>query len=306
MEDIRLARELVQSGLNPVAIRSAVGTGSLRRVRRGAYVEVAELDDDPTRLHRRQIVATLKQGHPRSVVSHGSAAVLRSLGVPRSALDRVHLTRDRQGGGQRRAWLQVHGHPLPPEHVSEVRGIPTTTLPRTVVDLACVLPLPDAVAVGDGALRLGATTPGDLEQVLATFGARRGVGTARRALGLLDGRSESYGESVSRVLMLQAGLPAPEPQLLVRDERGVVVARVDFAWPELGVVGEFDGRVKYGRSLAPDEDPTKALWREKVREDLIRDLGWQVVRWIWADLDDPAAWFARLERAFARGHAMPV
>lgn len=305
MEDVRLARELVQDGVNPVAIRSAVSAGALHRLRRGAYVDVAEVGDDPSRLHRQQIVATLKQGHPRAVVSHGSGAVLQGLGVPRSALDRVHLTRDRQGGGQRRAWLQVHGHPLPPEHVSEVDGIPTTSLPRTVVDLACCLPLPDAVAVGDGALRLGAT-PDDLARVLATFGARRGVGTARRALGLLDARSESYGESVSRTLMLLAGLPAPEPQLLVRDERGVVVARVDFAWPELGVIGEFDGRLKYGRSLAPDEDPTKALWREKVREDLLRDLGWQVVRWIWADLDAPAAWFARLERAFARGHAIPA
>jgi hypothetical protein len=305
VDDIRLARELVQSGVNPVAIRSAVGTGSLRRLRRGAYVDVAEVGDDPTRLHRQQIVATLKQGHPRAVVSHGSAAVLHGLGVPRSALDRVHLTRDRRGGGQRRAWLQVHGHPLPPEDVRPLDAIPTTTLPRTVVDLGCSLPLADAVAVGDGALRLAAT-PEELEQVLASVGARRGIGTARRALDLLDARSESYGESVSRVLMLQAGLPPTEPQLLVRNEHGVVVARVDFAWPALGVIGEFDGRVKYGRTLAPGEDPVQALWREKLREDLLRDLGWQVVRWVWADLDDPSAWFARLERAFARGHAMAL
>ncbi len=96
------------------------------------------------------------------------------------------------------------------------------------------------------------------------------------------------------------------PQQLVRDERGVVVARVDFAWPASGVIGEFDGRVKYGRALAPDQDPVEALWREKVREDLLRDLGWQVVRWTWADLDDPRAWFLRLGRAFARGHAIAV
>lgn len=305
MDDIRLARELVRSGLSPVEIRSAVRAGSLARLRRGAYAASADLEEDLSRLHRRLIVATLRQGHPGAVVSHGSAAVLHGLGVPRSALGCVHLTRDRHGGGQRRAWLQVHGHRLPGHHVTEVDGIVTTALPRTVVDLACTLPLADAVAVGDGALRLGAT-PLELAGVLAEVGARRGIASARRALELLDVRSESYGESVSRVLMIERGLGDLVPQQVVRDEHGVVVARVDFAWPELGVVGEFDGRIKYGRTLAPGQDPSEAVWREKVREDLLRDLGWQVVRWTWADLDDPRAWFLRLERAFARGHPIAV
>jgi hypothetical protein len=305
MDDVRLARELVRGGLSPVEIRSAVGTGRLRRLRRGAYVEPDGSDDDLVRQHRQLIAATLRQGHPGAVVSHGSSAVLHGPAVPRSALGCVHLTRNRHGGGQRRAWLQVHGHLLPDEHVTEIDGIATTTLPRTVVDLACSLPLTDAIAVGDGALRLGAA-PGELASVLTEVGARRGVATARRALELLDGRSESYGESVSRVLMLERGLAGLVPQQLIRDERGVVVARVDFAWPERGVIGEFDGRVKYGRALAPGQEPEMVLWREKVREDLLRDLGWQVVRWIWADLDDPRAWFARLDRAFARGHPIAV
>ncbi|WP_139209732.1 hypothetical protein [Microlunatus flavus] len=238
-------------------------------------------------------------------MSHGSAAVLHGLEVPQVALDTVHLTRDRRGGGQRRKWLRVHGLPLPQEHVAAVDGVPTTALPRTVVDLACSLPLPDGVAIGDGALRLG-LHPADLSAVLTGVGTRHGVGRARRALELLDGRSESYGESISRVLMLERGLPAPEPQLRVRDARGVVVARVDFAWPSLGVIGEFDGRIKYGLDLAPDQDPAQALWREKLREDRLRDLGWQVVRWVWADLENPRDWFARLERAFGRGRPVPA
>ena len=65
------------------------------------------------------------------------------------------------------------------------------------------------------------------------------------------------------------------------------VGRVDFAWPALGVVGEFDGRIKYGRDLAPEQDPTEVLWHEKLREDLLRELGWLVVRWVWADLHAP-------------------
>jgi hypothetical protein len=305
VDDIRLARELVQNGLSPVDIRSAVGAGTLRRLRRGAYVDAVVLDADLIRLHRQLISATLKQGHPGAVVSHGSGAVLRDLAVPRSALDCVHLSRDRQGGGQRRAWLQVHGHPLPPEHVDMVGTVPTTSLPRTVIDLACSLPLVDAVAVGDGALRLGATLD-DLVQVLAAVGPRRGIGTARRALDLLDPRSESYGESVSRVLLHQHDVVAPLPQVSVFDRRGAFVGRVDLAWPALGVIGEFDGRVKYGRGLAPDEDVAEVLWREKQREDLLRELGWLMVRWTWADLQHPEEWLARLARALERGRSQPA
>lgn len=241
--------------------------------------------------------------HPGAVVSHGSAAVLHGLPVPAAALDRVHLTRDRDGGGQRRRWVQVHGHHLDPEDVWQVDGLATTSPARTVVDLACGSRLPDAVAVGDAALGQGAEV-GDLLAVLARVGPRRGIATARRAIELLDARSESYGESVSRVLMAGRGL-APTPQVLVYDRRGAFVGRVDFAWPELGVVGEFDGRVKYGRDLAPKQDPTDVLWDEKLREDRLRELGWLVVRWTWADLQHPDQWLARLVRALERGRLQP-
>ena len=50
-------------------------------------------------------------------------------------------------------------------------------------------------------------------------------------------------------LMLAAGLPAPVPQYKIRDGSGRVVHRVDFAWPELGVFLEFDGKVKYEKYL---------------------------------------------------------
>jgi hypothetical protein len=141
--------------------------------------------------------------------------------------------------------------------------------------------------------------------VLERIGPRRRIASARRSVSLLDAASESYGESVSRVVVQEHGVPTPLPQVLVHDRRGAFVARVDFAWPALGVVGEFDGRVKYGRDLAPDEDVAEVLWREKQREDLLRELGWLVVRWTWADLHHPQEWLARLARALERGRDLP-
>jgi hypothetical protein len=42
------------------------------------------------------------------------------------------------------------------------------------------------------------------------------------------------------------------------------------------------------------------VYAEKIREDALRDLGWQVVRWTYADLTAPMVLADRLQRAFAR------
>ena len=46
----------------------------------------------------------------------------------------------------------------------------------------------------------------------------------------------------------------------------------------------FDGRVKSGWLPRPGETAADAVYAEKLREDVLRDLGWQVVRWTYADL----------------------
>jgi very-short-patch-repair endonuclease len=111
------------------------------------------------------------------------------------------------------------------------------------------------------------------------------------------------GESRSRVLLDRARLPAPVLQWEVPARRWV--GRTDFAWPELRTVGEFDGRVKYGRLLRPGQEPGDVVFDEKRREDAIRDAGFQVVRWVWADLDDFDEVVARLYAAFARARGSP-
>lgn len=85
---------------------------------------------------------------------------------------------------------------------------------------------------------------------------------------------------------------------MVRTSTGRFVGEVDFGWPELRTVGEFDGRVKYGRDLRPGQDPVEVLYREKLREDELRaeDLG--MVRWGWVDLDRFAPVAQRLRERY--------
>jgi hypothetical protein len=116
-------------------------------------------------------------------------------------------------------------------------------------------------------------------------------------MNVLDARSESAGESYSRILLGRLGIPAPIPQYEVW-HRGVLIGRADFGWDEFRTLGEFDGKEKYGK---PGQTTADAVFAEKRREDALRDLGWQIVRWIWADLYHPEELCQRLQRAFERG-----
>lgn len=75
----------------------------------------------------------------------------------------------------------------------------------------------------------------------------------------------------------------------------------DWAWPEFGLLGEFDGRIKYGRLLKPGQDPGDVVFEEKRREDELREItGFSMIRLIWSDFANPALTAARVWRALRR------
>ncbi len=301
MTHVRLSKTLLEQGYSYAELTRLTRKTELVRIRRGAYAagETGELD--PRLTHLQLLEATVGQCAPESVVSHASAAAIHGLPIGQDQLARVHLTRDRQGQGRVRRYVQVHGQPLPESDVVEVGGFRVTSLGRTVLDLACALRPLLAVPVGDVALQQGLSTE-ELTERLAAAGQRRGIPNARRTVALLDPRTESPGESMSRVVFAEHRIPAPAPQFRVFDKRRRFVGRADFGWDEERTLGEFDGRKKYGRLLLkPGQTPEDALFEEKLREDRLRDLGWQIVRWIWADLYAPDDLILRLQRAFVRG-----
>ena len=106
----------------------------------------------------------------------------------------------------------------------------------------------------------------------------------KNAWQLADPGAESAGESVSRILMLEAGFQVPQTQKKIRMPDGRLV-RVDFFWPEVGLIGEFDGMEKYSRSRDfSGLTPARVVEEEKVREDELRALGHRVVRWTWGQM----------------------
>lgn len=300
MDDIRITRTLLSQGYNHDDLRRLQSRSELVRIRRGAYGRADSAELGVEERHRRLVLATAPQLRDGAVFSHGSAALLHGLPVWPGAVAKVHVTRSRQGGGgMKRSVVQVHGAPLQIADVMLMSGMPVTSMARTVLDLARTLPMDQAVACGDRALALG-LRQADLGAGLLRMERWPGVRSARRTVGFLDGHSESVGESVSRVRLMEEGLPAPELQQEIFGPNGQLVARVDFYWKDRQTIGEFDGKIKYGRLLKPGQRIEDAIFDEKVREDALRDLGSQVVRWLWRDLYRPGWLRERVLRAFAR------
>lgn len=305
MDSLVLTRDLAQRGFSPDEIRRMLARGEVARVRRGAYLQLRnerQADADPHDLrtpHLHLIAGTEAQLHPRAVLSHGSAAAVWNLPLFRDMVGQVHLTRDRRGGGVRRSTVFVHGSPLRAEDRTIVEGHAVTSLARTAVDLARTLSFDKAVAVADAAVAMGAD-PVALGECLEQARRWYGCPAARRVIAFADGRSESVGESFSRLRLHDLGLAPPTLQFEVFDEHGYLVGITDFAWPERRTLGEFDGVVKYGALRRPGETAEEAVLREKRREDALRDQGWEIARWGWEHLRTPEVIAGRVRRAFAR------
>jgi hypothetical protein len=301
LPELTLRPHLLTAGFSDDEVRRLVRTGRLTPVRRGVYVQ-SGMPEDVLARHVLHVLAAAGELARDAVVSHASAAVLHGLPIWGVPLERVHVTRPRRGGGRRGALVHVHPAPLGPDEVVTIAGLRVTSLARTVADLARTLPFEQAVVLADAARfhkRPGRVAEADLLAALDGAPRRPGTRAARRAIDFSEELSESVGESRSRVALAAAGLAPPVLQWEVRAAAtGRLIGRVDFAWPQLGTVGEFDGLVKYGRTLCPGQDVAEVLVAEKLREDALRDEDLGVVRWIWSDLRDFAPTAQRLRSRY--------
>ena len=294
-----LRRQALDAGLVDDEIRRRRRRGDWTALQRGAYL-VGSARPSPRQRHLLMVRATLAGLRRPAVLSHASAAALHGLPLWGLPLHQVHVTREPPARSADETRLRSHVAHLAPDDIAVVDGTAVSTVARTVLDIARSAPFPPALAVADAALASRSTTAAELQAVLEAGTGTRGNRTARRVVAAADPRSESVGESRSRALMIDAGLLLPDLQVEVRRPDGSLVGRCDFGWREHGLLGEFDGRVKYGRLLRPGQHPGDAVFEEKRREDALRDEGHGMVRWVWDELAAPQTLVARWTRALER------
>jgi hypothetical protein len=259
----------------------------MTRLRSGAYVRSdvwAKLSyDERVRL---EIAAALDASGTGLVVADRSAAAI--WGVP--LLGRhdglVHVRTTTAAGTRTEHGFRKHAVPAPEQHVVERAGVLVTSLERTIVDLALSGSFASSVVAIDWALRRG-IGKGDLRRVLDEVAPKQRRRYADRAIDFGDGRSGSAGESWSRVQMEESHLVMPVLQERFTDGLGLI-GFVDFFWPRLGLVGEFDGIGKLTDPLMlAGRTPRQAMSDEKRREDRLRNSPRRpaVTRWLWEVLE---------------------
>ncbi len=275
---LRHAADLRRRGVEPT--REA-----MHQVRHGVWVEESTWAAlTPEQRHAAFVHATALCMDAPATFSRSSAAAIWGLPRIEPWPTRVHTHVE---GGRRRGSVFVRPHLGPATEAVSRDGILVTSAARTVVDLARTETLHTAVAAADHALRHTLCSHEDLRaEVDVLPRGAHGRTAARLVLDLADPGAMSPGESLSRTQMFLLDLPRPLLQVEHADECGLIGV-VDFDWP--GVVGEFDGKVKY--RIAPGasaEEAGEVLWREKQREDRLRRRV-RVARWTWAVAKEPRA-----------------
>jgi hypothetical protein len=269
-------------------------------IRRGVY---AWLDDfaaaTPLEQHRMRVAALTLSLTAPGVLSHQSAAAELDLDLLDVDLTRLHVTRPSGAGSRIEAGVVHHAGELPEHHVL-MRGegeMPTTTMARAAIDVGLTTDRFECMlAALDSALHNGASR----DEIDEVFDLCRGWPGARMlsgALSLADGRADNPGESWSRAILIGAGLAPDDLQTAIYDADGPI-GWVDFRWK--GVIGEFDGKLKYRVPEGANVDQAAAaLWKEKRREDRLR-VDNEIARWGVAELHRPARLVERVQAAMER------
>jgi very-short-patch-repair endonuclease len=250
----------LQATVSARSIRNALEAGEIRRVAKGVYA----VPEAPPAL-----TAARSQG---GVVSHLSAAQHWGMDVITPPM-LPHVTLP--PGQVRRATGQKCVL-----HWSDAPSLKDVTIPtRTVLDCIRTLPLGEALAVADSALRQRIL---DLDDLFAAAKRLRGPHSRRiqEVVGLADGRAESVLESALRAILIEAGIDGFEPQHAVRDRD--FSARLDLGHPELRIGLEADGFEHHGTRQALVKD-----CRRHVNFSL---RGWTVLRFSWEDIMYDEEW----------------
>ncbi|MFN8160911.1 MAG: hypothetical protein U0R52_07705 [Solirubrobacterales bacterium] len=251
-------RQLHGLGLSDAAIVHRLSTGRLAVAEEGVFAVAPLLEHDPW---GRWMGATLTA--PGSVLSRTSAAA--AWGISSGGRRFEVVTRPGSGGPRRHGGVLVHRSSTLEGERTELRGIPITTVPRTLLDLS---PGSSGRALARAvreAVRLGLVTVEELADALGRFRGRRGsrrlAQTVARYAGLPLERARSGAEVRALETLRAAGRPLPGLNIRIAGEEA------DLSWADRRLIVEIDGRPFH---LDRGEDARK--------EDAWRRAGWTVHR----------------------------
>lgn len=151
-----------------------------------------------------------------------------------------------------------------------VDGMAVTTPARTAYDIGREKGLAEAVIRVDALAHATELKRSDVQVIADRNRGARGIVQLRQVLDLFDAGAESPMESRARLALVTAGLPAPQTQIVVRDEFGRPFARIDMGWPQWRVGVEYDGAQHW-------TDAEQRAW-DIDRLAALETHGWRIIR----------------------------
>jgi very-short-patch-repair endonuclease len=224
-------------------------------------------------------MAAVLAGGPDAVLSHRSAAAL--WGLRSTARGRVEITVPRPRRPQ--AGIEIHRGRLAFDEVSVIRGIPVTTPPRTLLDLAAAVPRRQLERALDEAEVLRLTDPLSVGDMVQRHPRRRGTAALRAILA-----NQQIGANITRselerrflAFLDDQDLPRPEVNAHLRVRGRTFEA--DCLWRAQHLIVELDGHATHGT--------TAAFERDRERDRILQTAEWRVVRVTWRQLhEEPTA-----------------
>lgn len=286
--------QLGRLGVSRQTVDRLVRGGELVRLRRDVVIDAQVWSDaELWERHSLRARAVMQSLNPSAssplALSHHSALAVHGLSIF-GGDNRVHLVRTDAQRGRSDAVVQVHA-PIPRSSTQVVDGLPAVVPALAALQMAGSFGACAGLVAADSALHSRACDLQELTTALQAHNFGAGTKAVRLVAELADTRIESAGESRARWVMRSCGFPAPEPQVLIRTGFGFA-ARVDFLFAAQWTVVEFDGMLKY--QTAQD------VQQEKIREDRLRAMGYEVVRLTWDDLRNPERVRHLIRTAFER------
>ncbi|HKG04586.1 MAG TPA: type IV toxin-antitoxin system AbiEi family antitoxin domain-containing protein [Conexibacter sp.] len=257
-------RQLLATGTAPSTINRRVASGHLIPLHRGVYA----VGHDRLTRYGYWMAAVLAAG-PGALLSHRDAAALHGLRSPGNHR-RTHVTTPARAGSTPR--LQLHRTTVLDRRrdVATVAGIPATSVARTLVDFAGIVPREQLAKALEEAERQRILDVRAVEDVLRRTSGRHGRGHATIAAALE--RLATTAIQFTRSPLEDALLPLLDAHGLPRPATNMWMGEmeVDACWPDHRVVAELDG---WGTHSTRD-----AFVRDRVRANELQTNGWIVLR----------------------------
>ena len=295
-----LRAEAIEHGYADADLARARRAGTVVRLRHGTYLRSEGWPDGAEAQHllRAQGV-TLRHGN-RLALSHVTGALAYGLRLWEADLEQIHVTRLDGHNGRAESDVRYHRDAWDPDTLVQLDEMVLIDPTRCALGAAGLMSVEKGLVVLDSLLNLDLGSAARLARTYAEMSRSPFSRQLQITVRLARKGADSVAETLTRYMLFRHHVPEPELQYAVYDGARLV-GICDFAWPEHGLLGEFDGKLKYRRLVKPGEDPGDVVFREKRREDELREItGWPMVRYVYADLYSPAHAVARTNRLLYR------